>query len=207
MAKNYEKSIRAFLGEGTEFKGVITFEGTVRVDGVLEGEVITDDTFIIGTAANVKAEVKAGVVIVMGRMEGKIEAKEKCEIRVGSRVSGEIFTPSIYIEEGAVFEGTCHMTGDGGGSVTSAEEAKEAPGAEEDSGESESTASAPGADLARASGRFGEGGRLWRKIDRLWAYSPGLFSGWASRTTFITATLRERSGSSRLSGWYTASIV
>ena len=146
MAKNYEKSIRAFLGEGTEFKGVITFEGTVRVDGVLEGEVITDDTFIIGTAANVKAEVKAGVVIVMGRMEGKIEAKEKCEVRVGSRVSGEIFTPSIYIEEGAVFEGTCHMTGDGRGSITSAEEAKEAPGAEEDSGESESTASAPGAD-------------------------------------------------------------
>ncbi len=146
MAKNYEKSIRAFLGEGTEFKGVITFEGTVRVDGVLEGEVITDDTFIIGTAANVKAEVKAGVVIVMGRMEGKIEAKEKCEIRVGSRVSGEIFTPSIYIEEGAVFEGTCHMTGDGRGSITSAEEAKEAPEAEEDSGESESTASAPGAD-------------------------------------------------------------
>ena len=146
MAKNYEKSIRAFLGEGTEFKGVITFEGTVRVDGVLEGEVITDDTFIIGTAANVKAEIKAGVVIVMGRMEGKIEAKEKCEIRVGSRVSGEIFTPSIYIEEGAVFEGTCHMTGDGRGSITSAEEAKEAPEAEEDSGESESTASAPGAD-------------------------------------------------------------
>ncbi len=146
MAKNYEKSIRAFLGEGTEFKGVITFEGTVRVDGVLEGEVITDDTFIIGTAANVKAEVKAGVVIVMGRMEGKIEAKEKCEIRVGSRVSGEVFTPSIYIEEGAVFEGTCHMTGDGGGSVTSAEEAKEAPGAGEDSGESEPAASTPGAD-------------------------------------------------------------
>ena len=55
MAKNYEKSIRAFLGEGTEFKGVISFEGTVRVDGVLEGEVITDDTFIIGTAAQVKA--------------------------------------------------------------------------------------------------------------------------------------------------------
>ena len=146
MAKNYEKSIRAFLGEGTEFKGVITFEGTVRVDGVLEGEVITDDTFIIGTAANVKAEVKAGIVIVMGRMEGKIEAKEKCEIRVGSHVSGEIFTPSIYIEEGAVFEGTCHMTGDGKGSITSTEEAKEAPEAKEDSGESESTASAPEVD-------------------------------------------------------------
>ena len=61
-------------------------------------------------------------------------------------MSGDIFTPSIYIEEGAVFEGTCHMTGDGRGSITSAEEAKEAPGAEEDSGESESTASAPGAD-------------------------------------------------------------
>ena len=122
MAKNYEKSIRAFLGEGTEFKGVISFEGTVRVDGVLEGEVITDDTFIIGTAAKVKADVKAGVVIVMGRMEGKIEAKEKCEVRVGSHVSGEIFTPSIYIEEGAVFEGTCHMTGDAPQSAGKAKE-------------------------------------------------------------------------------------
>ena len=113
-SRNYEKSIRAFLGEGTEFKGVISFEGTVRVDGVLEGEVVTEDTFIIGAAAHVKANIQAGVVIVMGEMEGKIEAKEKCEIRVGSRVRGEIYTPSIYIEEGAIFEGACHMTGNDG---------------------------------------------------------------------------------------------
>lgn len=109
--KNYEKTIRAFLGEGTEFRGVITFEGTVRVDGVLEGEVITEDTFIVGVAAKVKANIKAGVVIVMGELEGKIEAKEKCEIRAGSRVRGEVFTSNIYIEEGAIFEGMCHMTG------------------------------------------------------------------------------------------------
>lgn len=115
MSKNYEKSIRAFLGEGTEFKGVISFEGTVRVDGVLEGEVLTEDTFIIGSAARVTATVQAGVVIVMGQLDGKVEAKQKCEIRAGSHVKGEVFTPSIYIEEGAVFEGTCHMTGDGAG--------------------------------------------------------------------------------------------
>ena len=110
--KNYEKSIRAFLGEGTEFKGVISFEGTVRVDGVLEGEVITEDTFIIGAAARITANIQAGTVIVMGHVEGKIEAKEKCEIRAGSHVKGEVYTPSIYIEEGAVFEGACHMTGE-----------------------------------------------------------------------------------------------
>ncbi len=112
--KNYEKSIRAFLGEGTEFKGVISFEGTVRVDGILEGEVITEDTFIIGAAAKISANIQAGVVIVMGQVEGRIEAKEKCEIRVGSHVKGEVYTPSIYIEEGAVFEGACHMTGEEG---------------------------------------------------------------------------------------------
>ena len=143
-AKNYEKNMCAFLGQGTEFKGVISFEGAVRVDGVLEGEVITDDTFIIGTAANVKAEVKANIVIVMGRVEGKIEAKERCEVRVGSRVSGEIFTPSIYIEEGAVFNGTCQMTSDGEGSGASTEE-DETPEAAEDSREREPAAPAPGA--------------------------------------------------------------
>ena len=82
----------------------------------------------------------------MGRMEGKIEAKEKCEVRVGSHVSGEIYTPSIYIEEGAVFEGTCHMTGDGRGSVSSAEEAEENSGVEEAPGEGEPPAPAPEAD-------------------------------------------------------------
>ncbi|MEE9274461.1 MAG: polymer-forming cytoskeletal protein [bacterium] len=111
--KSYEKTIRAFLGEGTEFKGVISFEGTVRVDGVLEGEVITEDTFIVGVSARVKADIKAGVVIVMGEVNGKIEAKEKCEIRAGSHFRGEVFTPNIYIEEGAIFEGMCHMTGGG----------------------------------------------------------------------------------------------
>ena len=109
--KNYEKSIRAFLGEGTEFKGVISFEGTVRVDGILEGEVITEDTFIVGSAAQVIANIQAGTVIIMGQVEGKIEAKEKCEVRLGSHVKGEVHTPSIYIEEGAVFEGACYMTG------------------------------------------------------------------------------------------------
>ena len=97
----------------------------MRVDGVLEGEVITDDTFIIGSAAKVTGEIKAGVVIVMGRMDGKIHAKEKCEVRIGSHVSGDIFTPSIYIEEGAVFEGACQMTGGSSGDEASAEEAKE----------------------------------------------------------------------------------
>jgi cytoskeletal protein CcmA (bactofilin family) len=109
---NYEKSIRAFLGEGTEFKGVISFGGTVRVDGVMEGEVITDDTFIVGAAGKISANIQAGVVIIMGEVEGRIEAKEKCEIRVGSHVKGEVYTPSIYIEEGAVFEGALHMTGE-----------------------------------------------------------------------------------------------
>ncbi len=50
-------------------------------------------------------------VIVMGQVDGKIEAKEKCEIRAGSRFKGEVFTTNIYIEEGAIFEGMCHMTG------------------------------------------------------------------------------------------------
>ncbi len=124
-SKNYEKSIRAFLGEGTEFKGVITFEGTVRVDGVLEGDVVTKDTFIVGAAARVRANIQAGVVIIMGDVEGKIEATEKCEIRIGSHVRAEIFTPSIYIEEGAVFEGTSHMLGNNAEAETRPEPATE----------------------------------------------------------------------------------
>jgi cytoskeletal protein CcmA (bactofilin family) len=61
----------------------------------------------------------------MGDVEGKIEASEKCEIRIGSHVRAEIYTPSIYIEEGAVFEGTSHMIGSNGELETRLEAAAE----------------------------------------------------------------------------------
>lgn len=102
-------NLNAFLGEGTSFKGNLTFEGTVRVDGKLEGEIFTKDTLVVGESATVKATVHAGILIVGGTVHGNITAENKVELHASARLYGNISTPSLSIAEGVIFEGGCTM--------------------------------------------------------------------------------------------------
>src|SRR5512143_860919 len=102
-------NLNAFLGEGTSFKGTLTFEGTVRIDGRLEGEIFTKDTLVVGEGAQVNASIHAGVVVISGTVHGNITAERKIEIHASGRLFGNISTPSLVIEEGVVFEGSCTM--------------------------------------------------------------------------------------------------
>ncbi len=99
------------MGEGAVFNGSLSFEGTVRIDGKFEGEVNTDDTLIIGETGHLRAEIFAGTVICLGRVEGTIIASKKVEIHSNSRVVGNIKSPAIYIELGGILDGSCDMTG------------------------------------------------------------------------------------------------
>ncbi len=101
--------IIAFLGKGTEFKGVMTYEGTVRVDGKIEGEIITKGTLVVGDTALINAEISAGVIISSGKITGNLVAKEKVQLLNGAVLAGSIKSPVLLIEEGAKFNGTCDM--------------------------------------------------------------------------------------------------
>ena len=103
--------IRAFLGEGTQFKGVLSFAGAVRIDGHLEGEIVGEELLIIGEPAQVKAEIEVGTLVVSGRVQGSITARERVELLRPGRVTGTIRTPCLVVAEGAVFNGNCEMTG------------------------------------------------------------------------------------------------
>jgi cytoskeletal protein CcmA (bactofilin family) len=103
--------IRAFLGEGTQFKGVLSFAGAVRIDGHVEGEVIGDELLIIGEPGQVSAEIEVGTLVVSGRVQGSITARERVELLRPSRVSGTIRTPCLVVAEGALFNGNCEMAG------------------------------------------------------------------------------------------------
>jgi cytoskeletal protein CcmA (bactofilin family) len=105
--------VTTLLGRGSEFEGKLTFEGTVRVDGKLSGEIFTDDVLIIGEGAEVNAEINVGAIIVEGTVHGNIHAKRSVEIRTPGRVRGNISTPSLYIEKGVIFDGQCQMEPNG----------------------------------------------------------------------------------------------
>ena len=101
--------ISTLLGRGSEFEGKLTFEGTVRIDGVLKGEVFSEDVLIIGEGARVEAEIDVGAIIIQGTVIGNIRAKRSIEVLAPGRVNGDLTTPSLQIEKGVVFEGRSFM--------------------------------------------------------------------------------------------------
>jgi cytoskeletal protein CcmA (bactofilin family) len=104
--------ITAFLGKGTEFKGVLSFEGTIRVDGKVEGEVVSKDTLIAGDGAFLQGEITVGTIISSGKIVGNINANQKVHILAPGVVQGNIRTPKLIIEEGVTFDGKCEMAGE-----------------------------------------------------------------------------------------------
>jgi cytoskeletal protein CcmA (bactofilin family) len=104
-----ESQIIGFLGEGTDFKGVLTFEGTVRIDGRFEGEVFTRDSLIVGEEGQVKAQVEVGQFICKGRFQGDILARRLVKLYPPAEVTGTMRAPAIVIVDGAVFNGKCEM--------------------------------------------------------------------------------------------------
>ena len=108
--KKEDDQIKAYMGQDTVFNGSLNFDGTVRIDGKFEGQVFTDDTLIVGESGHLIAEISAGTIICMGRIEGTLNASKKVEIHANSRVIGNIKSPALYIELGGVLDGTCDMT-------------------------------------------------------------------------------------------------
>ena len=102
--------ITALLGRGTRFEGKLHFEGRVRVDGQFKGEIKSDDTLVIGDGAEVNAEIECATVIVRGGVvHGNIRAKTAIEIHAPGKVVGNIHSPSVFIDRGVEFQGSCRM--------------------------------------------------------------------------------------------------
>ena len=117
MSKKEDSSIKAYLGENVVFKGDLSFDGTVRIDGKFEGHVNTNDTLIIGETGDVVAEIVAGTVICKGKVKGAIVAATRVEMHASSKVVGDVQSPSLTMELGAMLDGNCDMSGNGGGNV------------------------------------------------------------------------------------------
>ena len=106
---NQSHDVSAFVGEGVEFKGVINYQGTVRIDGQLEGEIHTSGVLIVGQGAVIDAKVEAGTIICQGKIIGDIVAREKIQLMSPAVLDGSLKTPSLSMEEGVLFNGTCEM--------------------------------------------------------------------------------------------------
>ena len=98
------------FGSGPELSGEISFRDMLRVNGHIAGTVYSKiGTLIVDNSATVQANIEVGVAIVSGTVHGDIVARERVEIGPTARIHGNIWTRSISIKDGAVFDGICTM--------------------------------------------------------------------------------------------------
>ncbi|OHE79326.1 MAG: hypothetical protein A2107_05765 [Verrucomicrobia bacterium GWF2_62_7] len=109
------EALNSYLGEGSEFKGSLTFQGAMRIDGVFEGELITTGQIAVGEKARVKADIVGTTITVAGQIEGNITAKERVDLKPTARVVGDIKSPVLSIGEGVILEGKCIIDRSGAG--------------------------------------------------------------------------------------------
>ena len=108
FTKNTEK-LEALIGANSKFKGDIDTKGTLRIDGALVGNA-NADWIILGEKSSIKGDLTSRGIVVGGRIEGNLRAKEIVEIKSKGQVYGEIHTSKLTIVEGGLFDGRSNMT-------------------------------------------------------------------------------------------------
>ncbi|MCL2874621.1 MAG: polymer-forming cytoskeletal protein [Defluviitaleaceae bacterium] len=104
--------VSTFVGEGIELSsGNIKGCGSVRVDGIMSGNVDIDGDLFIGDAGHLKGNASANYAYITGRLDGSVFVTGLLHLTSSANVQGDIGCTTILIEEGAVFGGNCRMAG------------------------------------------------------------------------------------------------
>ncbi|NIS59292.1 MAG: hypothetical protein GTO13_00855 [Proteobacteria bacterium] len=101
--------LEAFLGKNSSFKGKMRFQGRARLDGKFDGKIFSGDMLIIGETATVNAKINTSTLVIDGTLSGNVSVTRKIEIHATGKLYGNIATPTLVIEQGGLFDGSCRM--------------------------------------------------------------------------------------------------
>jgi cytoskeletal protein CcmA (bactofilin family) len=104
-------AINTLLGDGSRLKGTVECEGTMRLDGKVDGKVLARDSVIVGETGIIKADIMAPNIVIGGKVTGNVTAENRVELLPSAQLYGDIQTPILAIAEGVVFQGNCNMKG------------------------------------------------------------------------------------------------
>jgi cytoskeletal protein CcmA (bactofilin family) len=98
-----------FIDQGVTLEGTLQLKGTFRIDGNVKGNIISENTVVLGEGARVEGQIEGNRVVIAGRFDGVIFARGRVEIEAKGVVTGEVHAPCMVIDPGGIFDGRCHM--------------------------------------------------------------------------------------------------
>lgn len=108
--KNNSGAVETVLGEGAVFEGIISCEGSMKVECVLKGDVKAANSIVIGPNGSVTGDINAGEVIIFGKVTGKVDAGA-LEIKSTGEITGEVLAETLVTEAGGIMRAKCEMKG------------------------------------------------------------------------------------------------
>ena len=103
-------TLSGFVGSGTAITGEATFKSMLRIDGRFSGRITSPTgSLIVGSGGQVDANIEVAIASIQGTVNGDVVATQRIELGRAAKLNGNIQTPSLMIEQGAVFEGSCKM--------------------------------------------------------------------------------------------------
>jgi len=109
--KKAYQDIESVIAHGVEIKGDIISQGSLRIDGGVDGKLNIKGDVILGEKGRIKGEVKVDNLIVAGRVEGNVVASGRFEITANGYFKGEVTCSILTIEEGGILDGSSRMVG------------------------------------------------------------------------------------------------
>lgn len=127
MAKTLEveNKLPNMIGPGTKIIGNIETNGDIRIDGIIEGNIISKGKVVVGNNGQVKGEVKCVNAEFSGSLNGKIVVSELLSLKSTSKINGDMKAGKLSIEPGALFTGTCNMGNETVNTTTNTQDLKE----------------------------------------------------------------------------------
>src|SRR4029077_2521219 len=98
-----------FIDQGVTLEGTLQLKGTFRIDGNVKGNIISEQTVVLGERAKVEGQIEGNRVVMAERFDAVIFAKGRVEIEAKGVVTGEVHSPCMVIDPGGIFDGRCHM--------------------------------------------------------------------------------------------------
>lgn len=121
--------LNSILGDGSQMSGTVKVEGSIRLDGGFDGQLLASDSVFVGRTGKARADLEAREIVVAGEVEGKLTARERVELQSGARVTGEVCAQNFVIAEGVTFNGSCRM-GESAKAIQADSSAEPSPAAE-----------------------------------------------------------------------------
>lgn len=103
--------LSAFIDQGSEFEGKLSFKDTVRIDGCFRGEIASENTLVVGETGEIFASVRSRTVVIAGAVTGNVVAGERLVLQKTARLEGDVQAGALQIEDGALLNGRVVTTG------------------------------------------------------------------------------------------------